>query len=282
MLPQPTPIAPRTAPTALIKASHPEPAVAVTLVATGLAFVSGRSGGGLLAVAATVLASQLAIGWVNDAIDVHRDAAAGRRDKPVATGAVSRRTVAICGAVAAAATVPLGFLSGVPAGLLATLALGSALLYDWPLKSTVISVAPYAVSFGSLPAFVLVSGGQTPPVWLVAAAGLLGAGAHFANVLPDLAHDELTGVRGLPQRLGRTWSSVAAAALLLGATLTLTFGPAGPPSWAGYAALVAAAVALMIGGYAGSRDPASKAPFRAVMLIAVFDVVLLLVGGTSL
>ncbi|NED56002.1 hypothetical protein G3I24_34620, partial [Micromonospora aurantiaca] len=67
----------------------------------------------------------------------------------------------------------------------ATLGLVSALLYNRPLKSTPVSVLPYAVSFGALPAFVVLAlpGSPVPPAWLVAAAALLGAGAHFANVL---------------------------------------------------------------------------------------------------
>ena len=72
-------------------------------------------------------------------------ASVGRADKPVATGAVSRRLILVLGVVAALVMIPLGFLSGVVAGFVALAALVSALLYDWPLKSTPISVVPYAV-----------------------------------------------------------------------------------------------------------------------------------------
>jgi 4-hydroxybenzoate polyprenyltransferase len=266
---------------ALIRASHPEPGLAVTAVAAILAVVTGRALAGVAAVAATVLASQLAIGWVNDAIDAPRDRAVGRTDKPVATNAISARTVAICGAVAALSTVPLGLLSGVPAGLVAGLALISALLYDWPLKSTVASVVPYAVSFGALPAFVVLGSGSRPPVWLVAAGALLGAGAHFANVLPDLAADARTGVRGLPHRLGATGSLVTCGLLLVGATVALAVGPPGPVRWPGYAALAVAVVLLPVIWYVGTRAPESKVPFRLVMAIALLDVVLLVAGGTA-
>jgi protoheme IX farnesyltransferase len=268
-------------PRALVRASHPEPAVAVTAVSALLAVGVGRSAAGVVATAATVLASQLAIGWVNDAIDAPRDAAVGRADKPVATGALSRRTAALCGAVAAAATVPLGFLSGVAAGLVATLALASALLYDWPLKSTLVSVLPYAVSFACLPSFVVLGSGETPPAWLVAAGGLLGAGAHFVNALPDLVDDARTGVRGLPHLFGATGSLVAAAVLLLAATAMLAFGPAGGPGWPAWVALAVAVAVLPVSWALVRRDPGSKAPFRAVMLVAVLDVILLVVGGLS-
>jgi protoheme IX farnesyltransferase len=265
----------------LARASHPEPAVAVTAVATLLAVGVGRGPAGVAVTAATVLASQLAIGWVNDAIDAPRDAAVGRRDKPVATGVLSRRTVAVCGVVAAVATAPLGFLSGVSAGVAATLALVSALLYDWPLKSTPLSVLPYAVSFACLPTFVVLGAGATPPTWLILAGALLGAGAHFVNALPDLDDDERTGVRGLPHLLGRNGSLVAAGALLLSATALLAFGPAKGPGWPGWAALAVAVAILPVSWALVRRDPKSKAPFRAVMVIAVLDVILLLVGGLS-
>jgi heme o synthase len=261
-----------------VRASHPEPAVAVTLVCALLAIGAGRSALGVVAAAACVLASQLAIGWVNDAIDAPRDAVVGRPDKPVATGQLSRRTVAILGAIAAVAVVPLGFLSGVPAGLVATLAVTAALLYDWPLKSTVLSVVPYTVAFACLPSFVELGAGKTPPFWLIAAGGLLGAGAHFVNTLPDLADDARTGVRGLPQRLGPRGSLLAAAGLLLAATAMLTFGPPGPPAWSGWTALLLAFVVLAVSGLFVRRDPSSKMPFRAVMVVAVLDVLLLLVS----
>jgi heme o synthase len=138
------------------------------------------------------------------------------------------------------------------------------------------------VAFGLLPAFVVVAlpGHPAPPVWLVAAGSLLGGGAHFANVLPDLADDAATGVRGLPHLIGATGSTIAAAALLLAATLTLVFGPSGPPSWAGIAAAVAAVVVLPIGWYAARRAHGRPvAMFRAVIVVALIDVLLLIFSG---
>ena len=61
------------------------------------------------------------------------------------------------------------------------------------------------------------------PVWITAAGALLGAGAHFANVLPDLEDDARTGVRGLPHRIGRVGSLVLTWVTLLAAALSLAF-----------------------------------------------------------
>ncbi|MDH6461436.1 protoheme IX farnesyltransferase [Micromonospora sp. A200] len=270
----------------LVRASHPEPSAAVTAVSGLLAWGAGHSPTGVAAVTATVLASQLAVGWTNDALDAGRDAAVGRTDKPVAAGAVSRRTVAVGAMLAALATPLLALTTNPTAALWVTIALVSALLYDWPLKSSPVSVLPYAVSFGSLPAFVVLAlpGAPAPPAWLVAAGACLGAGAHFANVLPDLADDARTGVRGLPHRLGPAGSRVAAAALLLAATVVLVVGPPGPPSWLGLSAVAAAAVVPPLGWYGGRRaaGEAGGRPvtaFRAVMVVALIDVVLLVASG---
>ena len=272
----------------LVRASHPEPAAAVTTVAGLLAWGVGHRPGGIVAVALTVLASQLAVGWSNDLIDADRDAAVGRTDKPVATGALRRRTLGVAAVAAALATPLLGLTTGPAAALCHTVGLVSALLYNRPLKSTPASVLPYAISFGSLPAFVVLAlpGAPAPPVWLVVAAACLGAGAHFANVLPDLADDARTGVRGLPHRLGPAGSRAAAAALLLAATVTLVVGPPGPPSWAGLSAVGAAVLVPLIGWYAGRAAARTGgrpvAAFRSVLVVALIDVVLLLASGRVL
>ncbi|MFC4146680.1 UbiA family prenyltransferase [Micromonospora mangrovi] len=269
----------------LVRASHPEPAAAVTTVAGLLAWGVGHRPGGVAAVALTVLASQLAVGWSNDLIDADRDVAVGRTDKPVATGALRRRTLGVAAVAAALVTPLVGLTLGVAAALCVTVGLVSALLYNRPLKSTPVSVLPYAISFGSLPAFVVLAlpGAPVPPVWLVVAAACLGAGAHFANVLPDLADDARTGVRGLPHRLGPAGSRVAAAALLLAATVTLVVGPPGPPSWAGLSAVAAAVLVPLLGWYAGRAAARTGgrpvAAFRSVLVVALIDVVLLVASG---
>ena len=267
---------------ALLRSSHPEPGGAVTIAMTLLAAGVGHRGWALVGIFLAVGATQLAVGWVNDWLDADRDRRAGRRDKPVAAGEVSRRTVGVAGLIAAVAVPFLGLPFGPVATLLISLVGIFALLYDWPLKSTVFSIVPYLVAFGLLPAFVVVAlpGHPAPPAWLVAAGALLGGGAHFANVLPDLADDAATGVRGLPHRLGATGSSIAAALLLLGATLALVFGPPGPPSWAGWAAGAAAVVVLPAGGYATRRAKGrGVAMFRAVIVVALIDVLLLIFSG---
>jgi 4-hydroxybenzoate polyprenyltransferase len=265
----------------LVRACHPEPTAAVTAVATALAVAVGRGALGSLAVGSAVLAGQLSVGWSNDFLDRSRDLVAGRGDKPVAVGTLPARTVGAAAGVAAAMTVPFSLLSGALAGGLHILAVASAWAYNLRLKATGLSVLPYAVSFGLLPAFVTAGlPGRPVAGWLVAAGALLGAGAHFANVLPDFDDDLRTGVRGLPHRIGAPASRVAAAVLLLAASVALALGPPGAPGAFGVGAVAVAAV-VGLGGLLLGRRPGSDAAFRAVMVVAAVDVVLLLASGAD-
>jgi len=262
---------------ALLRSCHPVPTVAVTAVATALAALARRDAPGVLLVAATVLAGQVSIGWLNDAVDAGRDRAAGRTDKPVAAGALARSTVAAAAVLAAVASVPLSFAAGgVGGGVLHALVVGGGWAYDLGLKSTAVSLVPYAVAFGALPAFV-VAPVVAPPWWLVAAGALLGSAAHFANVLPDLEADSATGVRGLPHRLGASGSVVATVLLLLSASATLVLGPPGGVRPIGLVLGAVAVLALAVGVCGGAR----AVLFRMVMAVAVVDVLLLLVSGAA-
>ena len=266
---------------ALVRACHPEPTAAVTAVSAVLAASVGRGVAGTVATAAAVLAGQLSVGWMNDYLDRDRDVRSGRGDKPVATGVLDPAVLRAATAVAAVAVVPLSLLSGLFAGSLHLLAVVSAWAYNLRLKATALSVLPYAASFGLLPAFITAGLPGRPVVgWLVAAGALLGAGAHFANVLPDIEDDLRTGVRGLPHRLGPGRSRVAAAVLLVAASVVLAVGPPGPPGVLGVGA-VAVAVVCGCGAALLGRRPGSRAAFLGVLVVAAVDVALLLASGAS-
>jgi 4-hydroxybenzoate polyprenyltransferase len=259
---------------ALVRACHPEPTAAVTLFATALAVSSGRDAAGVAAVAAAVLTGQLSVGWSNDAIDRDRDTAGGRADKPIAVGGVPARVVGAASAVALALCVPLSLASGLPAGCAHLVAVASAWAYNLRLKSTPWSVLPYAVSFALLPAFVVLGlpGHPAPAWWLPLAGALLGAGAHFANVLPDLDVDDRTGVRGLPQRLGASGCRWSAAVLLAAGSVVGAVGPGDPRPWR-IGALAVVIVLSVLGLRLGGRHT-----FRAVLAVAAIDVALVITG----
>jgi 4-hydroxybenzoate polyprenyltransferase len=266
----------------LVRACHPEPTAAVTAVAAALAASVGRGVAGTVAVATAVLAGQLSVGWMNDYLDRDRDVRVRRADKPVVAGRLSAGTLRTATVAAAVAVVPLSLLSGGPAGSLHLVAVASAWAYNLRLKSTALSVLPYAVSFGLLPAFITAGLPGRPVVgWLVAAGALVGAGAHFANVLPDIADDLATGVRGLPHRIGATGSRVAAAVLLIAASVVLAVGPPGPPGGLGVGAVLVAVVCGIGAGVLGRR-PGSRAAFLGVLVVAAVDVALLVGSGSAL
>jgi 4-hydroxybenzoate polyprenyltransferase len=270
--------------TALALSCHPVPALAVTLVATLLAVAAGAGQLTVVLVAAAFGAGQLSIGWSNDWVDAARDLAVGRTDKPVAAGAVSRRTVGTAAVVALLASVPLSLELGVAAGLAQLVGVASGWAYNLGLKSTAWSWLPYAVTFGLLPAVVTLALPEAPlpPAWAVAAGAALGVGAHLVNVLPDLEDDAATGVRGLPHRLGRRASSLLAPAVLTAASLLVVLGPAGAPGPGGWGALAVVAGLGVVAAGAATSGGRRRLPLLATAAVAVVDVGLLLAHGSAL
>jgi 4-hydroxybenzoate polyprenyltransferase len=256
----------------LLGASHPGPALAVTALAGLLAAAVGLGPGSVGLVVAAVLAGQLSIGWSNDLVDLPRDRAVGRVDKPLVDGRVSERVARAACALAVVATVPLSLACGWLAGSFQLVCVAGGWAYNLGAKATAWSWLPYAVAFGALPTFVSLTADpdQVPPLWLPLAGALLGVGAHFVNVLPDLADDAATGVRGLPHRLGPRGSQVVAAAVLVAASLVIVVGA---PVDSG---LLAAAALLVTAGLAAVALLArGRAPFRAAIAMALVDVVML-------
>jgi len=277
------PVRPLHTAAALARASHLEPALAVTVVAVLLAVAAGVTPGRTVLVGVAVLAGQASIGWCNDWLDADRDRAVGRLDKPVVQGTVSTDLLRRATLAAVAVAVVASLLLGVVPGLLLLGLVASGLAYDAGLKRTALSPLPYLTGFGALPAGVVAAAPGTPvaPWWLVAAGAALSGAAHVANVAPDVDDDLATGVRGLPHRIGPVASAVAGAVLLGTASLLLVLGPPGPPSVLGWAACVLAAPAVVLAALAGSPR-ARRLAFPAVMLLTVLDVVLLLAGGAAL
>lgn len=269
----------------LVRCAHPGPALGVTVVASLLAVAAGLDSFSSLLVAAAVATGQLSIGWSNDWRDRDRDRRTGRTDKPLATGGISAHIVGTAAALAAGACVVLSLSLGVVPGLLHLTAVAAAWAYNFGLKSTVASVLPYAIAFGLLPAFIVAAAPGQPaaPYWLVLSGALLGSGAHFANVVPDLDDDVATGVRGLPHRIGAGPAAATGAVLLLAATLVLAFGRPGPPGVIGWIALALAVPAAAVAAAAGlGRPELRRLAFAGVVVLAVLDTALLVLGGASL
>ncbi|WP_323368770.1 UbiA family prenyltransferase [Nocardioides sp. dk4132] len=249
----------------------------MTTIATLLAIAAGKPPGTVVLVGAAVLCGQLGIGWGNDLVDLPRDRATARPDKPLATGEVSVRVARAALSGSLVACLVLSALLGWRAALAHLVCVGLAHAYNLGLKATPWSWLPYAGAFGLLPAVATLAGSvpARPAWWAVLAGAVLGVAAHLLNAVPDLADDASTGVHGLPHRLGARRCRVAATVLLAAASVLAVLGPRGsaaPWSVAVLAGVAVLAVVALVG--------AGRWPFRAAMGIALLDVVLL-VGATA-
>jgi 4-hydroxybenzoate polyprenyltransferase len=269
-------------PAALALSTHPGPAVAVTAISVGLGVGVGLEPWRLVLLGLGILLNQLSVGLSNDWIDADRDRAVERPDKPVALGQISEtavRNAAIATAVAAVAVMlPLGPLATVSNAIFIL----SAWMYNAGLKNSALSVVPYMVSFGILPAIVTLT--RSEPVfaapWALVTGAALGIAAHFANVLPDLEDDRATGVRGLPHRMGRRTASIAAYVVLAGAAVVAFLGAGGVEFPLGLAALVGNAAIAVVGIAIAARP--TRWHFRLIILAALVDVAMLAFAGERL
>ncbi|MBW4032068.1 MAG: UbiA family prenyltransferase [Acidobacteria bacterium] len=266
----------------LVRSAHPGPGFAVTVVATLLGVTVGLEPWRVAVLGVTMLLDQTSVGLSNDWIDATRDRAVGRTDKPVARGDVSVALVRGTAWAAAAAALLLTLPLGLAATAAHAIALGSAWAYNAALKNSAVSVLPYALSFGLLPAIASLAR-PTPafPAWWAAAAGaLLGVAAHFANVLPDLDDDRVTGIRGLPHRLGLRASIAVTWLALVGAAWAIAVGLGGTPI-----ALLGFGISLAIGGTGlviALLRGVGRWLFRLVIIAALLDVTMLVLAGSRL
>lgn len=267
-------------PAAILGSSHPVPAAGVTLIVVLLGVAVGLDPARLVLLGLVLALNQLSIGLSNDWLDAERDRAAGRRDKPVARGDVGVGVVRGAALAAALLAVALSPLLGIPFAVVHLVALAGGWAYNAWLKHGMLSPLPYLVSFGLLPALATTALPQpsAPAWWAVAAGALLGLAAHVANVLPDLADDAATGVRGLPHRIGARASTVLAGAALAGAAgaLAVGLGP-GILTVVGLVLSLGASAAAVVLGLRGSRWA-----FRVVILAALIDVALLVLAGARM
>lgn len=273
----------RITPVTLLRSAHPGPSIAVSVITGVLAIAAGLDVWRVVVLTLAMLFGQLSVGLSNDWIDGERDTAVARADKPIATGQIAASTVRTAAWVAVIVAILLTIPLGWPATIAHVVFIASAWGYNLGLKSTVLSVAPYIVSFGLLPLIVTLSREHPTGAsgWALAAGSLLGVAAHFANVLPDLDDDRATGVRGLPHRVGPRTTGLVIAAALAGASASIVLGP-GPAPWylsAGLGVSIALAIACAV---LVIRRRSTRLIFRLIILGALIDVVLLVLSGPRL
>lgn len=207
----------------LAQASHFGPSLLVTALSYFFAQLYWQPGSALI-IALGFFSGQLIVGWSNDLIDYADDLSHQRMNKPLVAGLITRNYLQSWLAVMIPVALfinlfgPLGFLGG---GL-SIFAIAWALGYNFYFKFNIFSPLPYAVAFAILPSCMAYSQGKMPPTWMWAGGALFGMAAHFLNVLKDMDQDHASGIKGLPQRCGKTGSIIAAIILIaLGVTLLL-------------------------------------------------------------
>jgi 4-hydroxybenzoate polyprenyltransferase len=207
----------------LAQASHFGPSLLVTALSYFFAQLYWQPGSALI-IALGFFSGQLIVGWSNDLIDYADDLLHQRLNKPLVAGLITRKYLQSWLAVMLPISIilnlfgPLGFLGG---GL-SIFAIAWALGYNFYFKFNIFSPLPYAVAFAILPSCMAYSQEKVPPTWMWVGGALFGMAAHFLNVLKDMDQDHASGIKGLPQRCGKTGSIIAAIILIaLGVTLLL-------------------------------------------------------------
>jgi 4-hydroxybenzoate polyprenyltransferase len=257
----------------LLKASHLGPTLAVTLVSFLLATALWWEGPAYF-ISFGVFLGQLLVGWTNDLNDYQDDLKHNRIGKPLVSGELTKTSLlrAVKITTPIAVVVNLFGPLGIKGGSLYLFGVGMGVAYNFYFKSTVLSPLPYALAFAAFVSSIVIATDQNVPIWLVLAGALFGVAAHFANVLKDLDQDLTSGIKGLPQRLGKKKTRVICGALLI--ALTLTLNSANPNQ-----------VLLIVGliGAALTTLSSSKWIFKVLMITAIVDVNLLLeAAGTQI
>ena len=200
----------------LLKASHFVPTLTVSSIAFAFGVYYWWEGPAYI-IAFTVFTGQLVVGWSNDLYDFADDQRHQRKNKPLVSGLISesylRKWLIFM--------VPFSFVAnllgplGLKGGLVYWLGIGCGVAYNFYFKFNVFSPLPYAVAFAALPSCVAISKSITPPLWMWLGGAILGCAAHFVNVIKDMDQDRESAITGLPQRVGKRWSIVIAAVLVL-------------------------------------------------------------------
>jgi 4-hydroxybenzoate polyprenyltransferase len=203
-------------------ASHFGPTVIVTSIsfALSLFYTSWQSA---ILIAVGVMLGQLVVGWSNDLYDYADDLSHQRMNKPLVQGSITRELLTRCVLI----MVPLSFLAnligplGIKGGLVYMFGIAFGVAYNFHFKFNIFSPLPYALAFAALPSCIVISQDQTPPLWMWLGGALFGVAAHFINVLKDIEEDQVSGIGGLPQRMGMRNSIIAAVILIILGVLLL-------------------------------------------------------------
>ena len=199
----------------LLKASHFGPTLIVTSISWFFAAHYWWEGPAYL-IAFGVFTGQLVVGWSNDLYDYADDLKHNRQKKPLVADVITPGYLMkwlrfmVPFSFTANLLGPLGFKGG----LVYMFGISMGVAYNFYFKYNVFSWLPYALAFAALPSCIAISKDITPPVWMWLGGAIFGSAAHFINVIKDIDQDRLSGIGGLPQRIGKRNSMFVAALLI--------------------------------------------------------------------
>ena len=199
----------------LRQASHFGPTLIVTAIAFGFGTYYWWEGPAYV-IAFTVATGQLVVGWSNDLYDYKDDLAHKRTNKPLVSALITPHYLMkwlrfmVLFSFIANLLGPLG----IKGGLVYMLGIACGVAYNFHFKFSILSPLPYAIAFAALPSSIALSKDITPPVWMWLGGALFGMAAHFIKVIKDMKEDQVSGIQGLPQRLGTKKSIVVAVGLI--------------------------------------------------------------------
>jgi 4-hydroxybenzoate polyprenyltransferase len=138
---------------------------------------------------------------------------------------------------------------------------------------------PYTVAFALVPVVVaaMLAGNPDPRMSIVVSGAACGIAAHFANTVGDVTEDAMTGVRGLPQRVGPAGSTVIAGGFVAVAIIAVLVAAGANVLTLG-AAVVDVGIALVL-PLAVRVPRARRLAFRLVLLAVAILVIAFVVSG---
>ncbi len=258
-----------------IKASHPLPTIAVSLVISAFGWSLGWTGLSLLAVFTTIFVGQLSVGWSNDAFDSSLDTRIGRTTKPTVAQDVSARALWVAALAALLIAIASSWvIAGWLGGSFHIFAILMAWLYNIRLSRTAWSWLPYALAFGAMPAFLSFGLNDEPPtLWSVAVFAIIGVSAHLANALPDAEFDTAAGVGGVVVALGNRRSVILCWLLLALGSGILVLVSYATSAWLALIIFVAFVLTVIV----GSRSHYRTAMFYSLIAMVAIDVAALVI-----
>jgi 4-hydroxybenzoate polyprenyltransferase len=266
---------------AIVNACHPVPCLVVSLFAGMFGYGSGLPLDKCFWSFLAVLFHQCSVGFSNDWLDYEKDVAAKRIDKPTVNGLVKPSLLKALAITSAFIAIALSWGLGLGATSLMILMLIVGWGYNLGMKSNWSSVIPYAIGFGAVPVFVGMAAPEPflVPAWTSLVAVLLGVSAHFANVLPDMIADKLTGVNALPHILGQRVSALVIACSALLATVIVVTQSTNLNSGLAITGLALVIPLVLLASILSLKQKPPRIVFPLLMLTALVNVVLLMFGA---